>query len=186
MNAGRKQHGALLVLATVLAVFIGGEGSTAARAAHDGAACQIPQGGERVDLDPADFTTRIDNPYWPMRPGSRWVYRETDPEGTKQRVVVTVTSRTKRIANGITARIVHDAVTEGGKPVEITGRLVRTGQVREHLVSRRGHEGVRERQGHVGRRVVRGRRRRSAGGNHHARQAAQGDALPAGVLRRRG
>ena len=55
-----------------------------------------------------------------MRPGSRWVYRETDPEGTKQRVVVTVMSRTKRIANGITARVVHDAVTEGGKPVEVT------------------------------------------------------------------
>ena len=25
-----------------------------------------------------DHTTRIDNPYWPMKPGSRWVYRETD------------------------------------------------------------------------------------------------------------
>ena len=25
-----------------------------------------------------------------MRPGSRWLYRETDPDGTKQRVVVTV------------------------------------------------------------------------------------------------
>jgi hypothetical protein len=26
--------------------------------------------------NPSDFTTRIDNPYWPMRPGMRWVYRE--------------------------------------------------------------------------------------------------------------
>ena len=69
---------------------------------------------------PADFTTRIDNPYWPMRPGSRWVYRETDPEGTRQRVVVTVTRKTKRIANGVTARVVHDVVTEKGRPVEIT------------------------------------------------------------------
>jgi hypothetical protein len=55
-----------------------------------------------------------------MRPGSRWVYRETDPDGAHQKVVVTVTSRTKRIANGITARVVHDAVTEDGSPVEIT------------------------------------------------------------------
>lgn len=80
----------------------------------------LPQGSEPVDLDPADFTTQIDNAYWPMKPGSRWVYRETTPGGTKNRVVVTVTSKTKRIANGILARVVHDVVTEDGKPVEVT------------------------------------------------------------------
>ena len=53
----------------------------------------LPRGGERLVLDPADFTTRIDNPYWPMRPGTRWVYRETDPDGTKLRDVVRVTDR---------------------------------------------------------------------------------------------
>ena len=80
------------------------------------------QGGveSSAQLDPADFTTRIDNPYWPMRPGSRWVYRETDPDGTRQRVVVTVTRRTKRIANGVEARVVHDVVREEGKLVEKT------------------------------------------------------------------
>jgi hypothetical protein len=51
-----------------------------------------------------------------MRPGNRWVYRETDPDGTKQRVVVTVTDRTRLIANGITARVVHDRVTETASP----------------------------------------------------------------------
>ena len=83
-------------------------------------ASQLPKGSEPVHLDPADFTTRIDNPYWPMKPGSRWIYRETDGEGTTQRVVVTVTPKTKRIANGITARVIHDLVTERGKPVEVT------------------------------------------------------------------
>jgi hypothetical protein len=80
----------------------------------------LPRGSEPVNLNPADFTTRIDNPYWPMRKGSRWVYRETDPEGTKQRVVVTVTRRTKLIANGVRARVVRDVVTEKGTPVEVT------------------------------------------------------------------
>ncbi|MEX0993095.1 MAG: hypothetical protein WDZ37_03770 [Solirubrobacterales bacterium] len=80
----------------------------------------LPQGSESVELDPVDFTTRIDNPYWPMRPGSRWVYRETDSEGAVQRVEVTVTSKTKKIANGIEARVVRDEVTEQGRPVEIT------------------------------------------------------------------
>jgi hypothetical protein len=84
------------------------------------AAQQLPRGGEPVTLDPADFTTRIDNPYWPMRPGSRWVYRETDAEGARQRVVVTVTRRTKMIANGVRARVVRDVVTEDGKLVEKT------------------------------------------------------------------
>jgi hypothetical protein len=80
----------------------------------------LPKGSEPVHLDPADFTTRITNPYWPMRPGSRWVYRETDSEGTRQRVVVTVTNRTKRIANGVTARVVRDVVREGRRLVEVT------------------------------------------------------------------
>jgi hypothetical protein len=80
----------------------------------------LPQGAEKVDLEPADFTTRIDNPYWPMKPGSRWVYRETDSEGARQRVEVTVTRKTKKIANGVVARVVHDVVTEDGEPVEVT------------------------------------------------------------------
>jgi hypothetical protein len=80
----------------------------------------LPQGSEPVKLDPAEFTTRIDNPYWPMSPGSKWVYRETDTEGTRQRVVVEVTNRTKAIANGIEARVVRDTVTSSGQPVEVT------------------------------------------------------------------
>ena len=80
----------------------------------------LPRGSEPVNLNPADFTTRIDNPYWPMRRGSRWVYRETDSEGTKQRVVVTVTRRTRLIANGVRARVVRDVVTEDGTPIEVT------------------------------------------------------------------
>jgi hypothetical protein len=89
-------------------------------AARPASSNPLPRGSETVVLDPADFTTRIDNRFWPMRPHSRWVYRETDPDGTRQRVVVTVTGRTRTIANGVTARVVHDVVTERGKPVEVT------------------------------------------------------------------
>jgi hypothetical protein len=75
-------------------------------------------GGEKADC--GDFTTQIDNPYWPMAPGSRWVYREIDTKGNEQKVVVTVTNRTKTVAAGITGRVVRDVVTEDGQPVEIT------------------------------------------------------------------
>src|SRR6186713_3296716 len=85
-----------------------------------GAPCTLPRGSESVRLDPADFTTRITNPWWPMRVGSRWVYRETAPDGTRQRDVVSVLPKTKLIANGVTARVVHDLATEDGTPVEVT------------------------------------------------------------------
>jgi hypothetical protein len=86
------------------------------------AAIAIPGAGEAAAQmpDPDSFTTKIDNPYWPMRPGTRWVYRETDSEGARQRVVVTVTRRTKLIANGVRARVVHDVVREDGELVEVT------------------------------------------------------------------
>jgi hypothetical protein len=80
----------------------------------------LPQGSERVKLDPANFTTRIDNPYWPMRPGTSWVYRGTGDEGPPHRIVVSVTNRTKRVAAGVVARVIHDRETQAGRLVEDT------------------------------------------------------------------
>jgi hypothetical protein len=107
-----------LLLASMLLVSCGGNGSDGSDESAPGAT--LPQGSEPVDLNPADFSVEIDNPYWPLVPGSRWVYRESDGEGGVQRVVVTVTGKTKRIANGIEARVVRDVVSQDGKPVEVT------------------------------------------------------------------
>jgi hypothetical protein len=104
-----------MAAAGLAALAIGGAGATA-WAGGGG----LPRGTEPATLDPRDFTTRIDNPWWPMRPGTRWVYRETAPDGTRQRDVVTVTRRTRLIANGVRARVVRDVATEGGRPVEVT------------------------------------------------------------------
>jgi hypothetical protein len=79
----------------------------------------LPQGSEPANLDPANFVAVIDNSYWPMTPGSRWVYRETDAAGSRQRVEVTVTDETKTIL-GIEATVVHDVVSEDGEDVEDT------------------------------------------------------------------
>ncbi len=79
----------------------------------------LPQGSEPVDLDPADFTTEIDNPYFPVTPGTRLTYRETGDEGEME-VVVIVTNTTKLIGNGVTARVVRDTVTLDGEIVEDT------------------------------------------------------------------
>jgi hypothetical protein len=107
---------AIMLLATAAAACGGDSKSSEETKAP---ASTLPQGSEQVELDPADFTTTIDNPYWPMAPGSRWVYREVDAEGGKKRVEVTVTKRTKTVM-GIEARVVHDVVTEGGDLVEDT------------------------------------------------------------------
>jgi hypothetical protein len=113
--ATRTAAACTLVACSALAVSACGDEGDAGPGAGPG----LPQGSESVELDPAEFTTEIDNPYWPMAPGSRWVYREAEG-GSEQRVVVTVTDRTKAIANGIEARVVRDVVSEDGEPVEIT------------------------------------------------------------------
>ena len=92
----------LLVLA-LLAAGCGGDDKAA-----------LPQGSDPVEIDPSRFSTEIDNPYWPMTPGTVWVYREGD-----QRVEVTVTDRTRTVM-GVETRVVHDLVTENGVPVEDT------------------------------------------------------------------
>ena len=122
----------IAVLATLAAACGDGNGSDSTAATATGAASPgptaspdgtdssgLPQGDEPVELDPAGFVAEIDNPYWPMKPGNRWVYNETDSEGTVLQVEVTVTTDTKNIL-GISATVVHDAVTENGSIKEDT------------------------------------------------------------------
>ena len=54
-----------------------------------------------------------------MKPGSHWVYRETNAEGDVQRNDVVVTNKTKTI-DGIEAVVVHDTVKLGGRLTEDT------------------------------------------------------------------
>ena len=93
------------------------EGATATSAASSS---NLPIGDKPFPIDPSEFTTEIDNAYWPMKPGSQWIFRETDAEGTVSKVVVTVLDKTKKIANGVEARIVHDQVSEHGEIKEDT------------------------------------------------------------------
>jgi hypothetical protein len=108
---------AVAVLAAALAV-------AALATAHAGAASgcpSLPRGSDPVTLDAADFSATIDNRQWPMTVGSRWVYRVTDmADGSTRRQVITVTHKTKVIADGIRARVVSDVVRDHGRPIEIT------------------------------------------------------------------
>lgn len=83
-------------------------------------ACPEPDGGPPLlDLPAPDrFRRHVTHPYFPLRPGSRWVYRGVGSEAG-QRIVVTVLHRTKRIL-GIRATVVRDIVTEDGVVIERT------------------------------------------------------------------
>ena len=112
--------GIVVLLALVPAAVAAGCGGSDATATATEATA-LPQGSEPVELDPADFTIEIDNPYMPMTPGSRWVYRETSPGGGPvEKVVVEVTDETKTIANGVEARVIRDTASVRGEPIEVT------------------------------------------------------------------
>jgi hypothetical protein len=80
-----------------------------------------PGGGSGYEpvLDPANFTTTIDNPYFPLPVGRTLVYRGVK-DGQTQEDRVTVTNQTKLVAEGITARVVSDVATHDGTLLEKT------------------------------------------------------------------
>jgi hypothetical protein len=81
---------------------------------------KLPTGAEPVNLNPADFSADITNPYWPMKPGTRWIYRGVETGEPAQEIVIVVTTSTKKLANGITARVVRDTARAEGQIIEDT------------------------------------------------------------------
>ncbi len=67
----------------------------------------------------ASFTSVIDNQYYPLRAGMRWVYQSKTEEGDTERTVIEVLSQTK-VIKGVTCVIVHDTVRVNGAVTEDT------------------------------------------------------------------
>ena len=67
-----------------------------------------------VTIDPADFVIGVDNPYWPLTPGTTTVF-----EGDGERIVVEVTDYTKVIM-GVATTVVRDTAYAKGKVIEDT------------------------------------------------------------------
>ena len=70
------------------------------------------------NIDPGQFVTVIDNPFFPLKPGTTHRFRSSSDEGV-QDITVTVTQTTRLIA-GITATVVHDVVSQDGQVREDT------------------------------------------------------------------
>jgi hypothetical protein len=114
----KRQVASIAVMAAAGALLAGSSHGASAGAA---ATCgnPLPQGSDHVTISPYDFVSTIDNNYWPMAPGSRWVYSETDKSGAVTKDVVEVKNRTKPII-GVGTTVVRDTATQGGKVVEDT------------------------------------------------------------------
>lgn len=69
-------------------------------------------------IDPGNFGTVIDNPYFPLTPGTTFVYEGTTANG-KEHVEVVVTAQTK-VSMGVTCVVVKDTVSVDGAVTEDT------------------------------------------------------------------
>jgi hypothetical protein len=101
------------------ALAIGGCGSSAQSTST---ANPVPTSGTYVPpvIDPANFVSRVDNPYLPLTPGTTLRYRGLMKNGTTpQTDTIAVTHRKKQVM-GIGCTVMSDTVTSGGRPVERT------------------------------------------------------------------
>jgi hypothetical protein len=67
-------------------------------------------------VDPADFTSSVDNPWFPLRPGTTFTYRGTK-DGKPAIRVFAVTNETK-VIDGVTCVVVEDRLSLAGRPAE--------------------------------------------------------------------
>jgi hypothetical protein len=77
-----------------------------------------PHGQYAPEIDPANFVGKVDNRYWPLKPGTAYHYRGVRGK-TRQQDHEAVTRDTKQIL-GIESTVVRDTVSEHGHPVERT------------------------------------------------------------------
>jgi hypothetical protein len=70
------------------------------------------------EIDPSNFVKEVDNPYFPLEPGTTWVYEGQTEEGP-ERVEVTVLQETKRVM-GVECVILRDRVWLNGELIEDT------------------------------------------------------------------
>jgi hypothetical protein len=100
-------------MALVLVAGCGGSSGDAGSSAQGKA-----QEGYSPSIDPADFSTKIDNKYFPLKPGTTFVYKGKF-QGAAERDEMAVTHDTRRVM-GVKCLVASDRVTEDGELIEQT------------------------------------------------------------------
>jgi hypothetical protein len=78
----------------------------------------VAEGPYNPEIDPADFVGVVDNPYFPVVPGARYVYEGQTEDGL-ERTEVEVLSETRQVM-GLVATVVRDTVYLNGEMIEDT------------------------------------------------------------------
>ena len=111
-----------VIVAAVLLVLVVGIGGTALGITGTAAAGSRTQGTTQQAyaplINPSEFATTIDNKYFPLKPGTTFVYKGNSG-GDPERDVMSVTHSTKRIM-GVKCMVVKDRVFAQGKLGEKT------------------------------------------------------------------
>jgi hypothetical protein len=124
---GKLRPGLVLAAAALLATACGSSSqqastSPAATGSTSTAASALApiHGAYAPKIDPSNFVSTIDNPYFPLIPGTGFHYKGVAENGTTpQRDDMVVTSMTKTIL-GVPCTVVRDTVSSHGRPIEHT------------------------------------------------------------------
>jgi hypothetical protein len=112
---------AIVATSIVLAVACGASWGRTPSGDEGGSKCM--QGNEAgaaysPNIDPAKFTTSVDNEDFPLKPETTFIYRGKTAD-SKEGDTVAVTSDTRNVM-GVECVVVKDTVTENGKMTEKT------------------------------------------------------------------
>lgn len=119
-SINRLFHGKAILALAVCGSLIGGAAVALnpAKATEAGSISSGAGPGWPATISPADFVKEVNNPWFPLKPGSVWRYKGLK-ERTKTTDVVTATHRTRKIL-GVTTTVVHDVVSAKSRPEEVT------------------------------------------------------------------
>ena len=118
MRRGAIWAGAAVALLAAGCGSSGGGSSSATTAAGPSPPPWELHGTYAPKLDPADFVAAIDNRWFPLVPGTTFHYAGVK-DGARQTDDMAVTRQTRQVA-GITATVVRDTVSQGGRVIERT------------------------------------------------------------------
>ena len=102
------------LVGAVLVLTAGCTGSTQGKASTQEHKASTQEKAYAPHINPADFTTTIDNEYFPMKPGTIFLYK-----GGTERDKMTVTHDTKKVM-GVECVVVDDRAWENGQLIEKT------------------------------------------------------------------
>jgi hypothetical protein len=72
------------------------------------------------EIDPSNFVATIDNPYFPLEPGTTFLYKGVAENGTTPQTDEMVVTNQTKVILGVRSVVVRDTVSSHGRPIERT------------------------------------------------------------------